>query len=134
MQDDTLQRSLTWVEKLRGVDALALHNFGEPLLHPDFDTIAASFSKLTPITMSTNGVLLNEKWADRLAKIPWAWISVSPWKKEAAERATRLLHERGIATKHPNGVTHNWAGQSELGPSNKIFKGCHFLEIGRAHV
>lgn len=130
MDDSVINSSLRWVETLERVDALALHNFGEPLLHPDFDKHALAFSKLTPITMSTNGVLLDEKWADRLAKVPWAWISVSPWKKDAQERAVRLLHERGIVTAEPPGAIHNWAGQSQGAKLGKIFK-CEFLDQGK---
>ena len=68
-KEETVVRSLHWVEKLEKIDALALHVFGEPLLHPKFDEIAARFAALTPITMSTNGLLLDDNMADRLAKV-----------------------------------------------------------------
>lgn len=134
MDDATIDRCIDWVNKLGIGDVLALHNFGEPLLHPKFDSIAKRFSDLVPVTMSTNGVALDEEWADRLAKIPWAWISVSPWKKDAQERAIRLLEERGIKTTRPPGITHNWAGQAGVGPDQKIFLGCHFLQQGKAII
>lgn len=134
MGDETATRALALVQRLRKVDALALHVFGEPLLHPKFDRIALEFSYLTPITMSTNGVLLDEKWADKLARVPWAWISVSPWDEKAAERATKLLRDRGIATEHPPGATHDWAGQA-TGPSDlRSVNGCPFLTGGKAVI
>lgn len=112
MDRDTIKRSLYWVEKLEKPEVLSLHVFGEPLLHPRFDEIALEFSKLAPVTMSTNAVLLDEEWADRLAKIPWSWISISPWDKKAMHRASKLLHERGVTTRYPPGETHDWAGQA----------------------
>lgn len=129
MSDDTVARSLYYVERLReNHETLHLHVFGEPLLHPKFDEHAAKFAKLMPISVSTNGVLLDEKWADRLAKIPWAWITVSPWDGEAMIRAGRLLEERKIPTRYQTQVSHNWAGQSKDGPAGKkLFSGCPFL-------
>lgn len=133
MSPEVVKKSLEWAEKLEKVDALALHNFGEPLLHPKFDEIALEFSRVTPITMSTNGVLLTEEWADRLAKIPWAWISVSPWDSKAQKRAVSLLAERGISYCRPPGITHTWAGQVP-GPTGVIFNHCHFLRDGKVVI
>jgi hypothetical protein len=132
MDDRTLSRCLDWVDKIGVAGTLALHGFGEPLLHPDFERIARMFSMQAPITMSTNGALLDEKWADRLAGIPWGWISVSPWDPVAAKRATALLRERGILTAEPPGVTHNWAGQVDAKTVVRSVIGCPFLN--KAHV
>lgn len=128
-----MKRSLYWVEKLHKVDALSLHSLGEPLLHKDFLGIAKRFSDITFITMSTNALLIDEKMADEIAKIPWSWISISPWKKEAADRAFSLLTQRGIRCTLPPGVTHNFAGTAE-GPSYKIFNKCDFLNGGKAVI
>lgn len=133
MSNDTVKRALRWVDKLGKVDALALHNFGEPLVHPRFDLIAAEFARLTPVTMSTNAVFLDERWADKLAKVSWSWISLSPWDIPKRDRAAKLLAERGIPTMQPEGVTHNWAGQSQ-GPASKLFRGCPFLDEGKAVI
>lgn len=134
MGDETVKESLRWVERLGKVDALALHNFGEPLLHPKFDRIAWEFSRVTDVTVSTNGVLLDEKWADRLARIPWAWVSISPWDAKAAARAKKLLSDRNVRTEDPPGVTHNFAGQAKSGPRAEIFEGCDFLRRGKAVI
>lgn len=130
---ETVTKCMDWIDKIGSSSPLALHNFGEPLIHPEFDSIALNFSRVAPITVSTNAVLLDERWADRLAKIKWEWISISTWKRDAVDRAVRLLNERDIPFKVPPGVTHNWAGQSE-GPSTKLFKGCHFLDEGKATI
>ena len=133
MSDDTFKKALHWVQKTQKKEFLALHNFGEPLIHPKFEEMAHEFSKCNHITMSTNGMLVDEARADKLVKVRWAWISISPWKPEDAARAKKLLNERGIATTEPPGVTHNWAGQSD-GPKKVLFKGCHFLDEGKAVI
>ncbi len=128
MNDATVERALHWVGKLpRHGETLHLHNFGEPLLHPKFDEIALKFSKLSQVSFSTNGVLQDEKWADRLAKVPWQWISLSPWDPAAVQRAAKLLSERGIRIMAPPGVTHNWAGQAQDGPFVSLIRGCPYL-------
>lgn len=128
MTEEILERALYWVLKIGCKAPLALHNFGEPLLHPKFDDYAIRFAnKGIPITMSTNGTFLNEEWADRLAKVPWEWISVSPWDNNAKERASGLLINRGIKLMYPPGATHNWAGTSK-GENTLSFKGCEFLD------
>ncbi len=133
MTDEIVEKSLEWVSRLPKVDALALHLFGEPLLHPKFDEIALRFSKVCNITMSTNGVLMTESWADRLAEVPWAWITISPWDKGAQVKAAHLLARRNIEFRFPPGVTHNFAGQAK-GPSEKLFQGCSFLHQGTAVI
>ncbi len=131
MSDETVKRALYFVEQLnvknRIPNTLMLHNFGEPLLHPKFDSIALQFSKLAPISMSTNALLLDEAWADRLARVNWDHISLSPWDDKARGRAATLLIERKIKLTYPQGVSHNWAGQAVEGPAVKLFKGCHYL-------
>lgn len=133
MSEETLKRALYWVETLDKVDALALHVFGEPLLHPKFFEYAAQFAALCPVTVSTNGVLLNEKMADSFAKIPWSWVSISRWSPKDADRAMGLLQLRGIKVMVPPGVTHSWAGQS-TGPTNKLIARCDFLTEGKAVI
>lgn len=134
MTKSVVDRALDWVDAHKKIDALALHVFGEPLLHPKFDEIALEFSKLTPITMSTNGVLMTEAWADRLAKVPWAWITLSPWDESAQMRAARLLAARDIKFQFPPGITHDFAGQAKTGPKRVLFQGCPFLNEKKAVI
>lgn len=129
MSDETIERALHWVKKLRhNGEVLHLHNFGEPLLHPRFDEIALAFSKLMPISVSTNGVLVTEAWARRLGKVPWWSIGISPWDKDAQIRASELLTAQNIRVMYPPGVTHNWAGQAIVGDKVSMFRGCHYLQ------
>lgn len=133
MSAEVVKRTLHWVEKLDKMPDLALHNFGEPLLHPEFDVIALEFSKLTKVNFSTNATYLDEKWADRLAKVPFEWISLSPWDMPSVYRAEKLLVARGVQVKLPPGITHNFAGQAK-GPNNAIYNKCPFIVNGRAVV
>lgn len=134
MSESTVDRALLWVQALGKVDALALHVFGEPLLHPRFDEYAKRFAEVTAITMSTNGTYLDEKWADRLARIPWAWISVSPWDASAAARAIELLSARDIKVGLPPGATHDWAGQARIDGESVVGSGCEFLQHAKAVI
>jgi MoaA/NifB/PqqE/SkfB family radical SAM enzyme len=133
MSQETVERSIHWLEKVGANDVLALHVFGEPLLHPKFIEIAAQFVQHCPITMSTNGILLDHEMAKRLATLPWAWISVSPWDPVAMENAVGHLANVGIATMLPKGVTHDWAGTA-TGPKSTTGKKCSFLEWGKAVI
>lgn len=127
MKEETFRQALKWVER-NPIESLALHVFGEPLMHPKFDEYAAEFAKLTKVNVSTNGVLLDERWADRLAKIPWDHISVSPWDAKAKDRAVTLLMDRGIKVCLPQGASHDWAGQAQTGPDSLTLSiGCPFL-------
>lgn len=127
MSDTTVDRAIHWVRKVGVNDVLALHVFGEPLLHPRFVEIARRFAQHCPITMSTNGVLLTPKVAQELATLPWAWISVSPWDPVAQQNALGYLANVGIRTMEPPGATHNWAGQSADGAPIRSEERCPFL-------
>lgn len=134
MSDATVDRAVHWVKKVGINDVLALHVFGEPLLHPRFVEIAKRFVEHCPITMSTNGLLVTPEVARELATLPWAWISVSPWDKVAQENAVAMLGNVGIATMEPQGATHNWAGQSATGTPREPKHKCHFLAWNMAVI
>lgn len=134
MNDETVVNALRWVRQLGAVDVLALHVFGEPLLHPHFDEIAARFAKFVPVTVSTNGVLLTMEWARRLAAVGFQWVSVSPWDKSAQQRAIENLTAVGIKTAEPPGATHNWAGQSGNDERVVATEPCPFLANGRGVI
>lgn len=133
MDDNTVARALHWVEKLGTPDSLALHLFGEPLLHKRFFDIAERFRQLVPVNFSTNAMLIDEKKADEIAKYKWDWISVSPWNPERKRRAIALLNERNIRTVEPKGITHDWAGQSD-GRKIPLFASCPFLSQGKVSI
>jgi hypothetical protein len=133
MSDETLERAVHWVKKVGINDVLALHVFGEPLLHPRFVEFAKRFVEHCPITMSTNGILLDYEMAKKLAQIPWAWISVSPWDEAAKQNALVHLSSVGICTMEPQGAIHDWAGQAS-GPKATHSTSCPFLNHGRAVI
>jgi len=127
MTDETVEHALRWVKASPPGDVLFLHVFGEPFLHPKFLPIAQRFSEVCPISVSSNGVLITERLADEIAKIPWAWVTLSPWDIAAKVRATRLLHARGVFVKLAPPPAHDWAGQSETGKSRIQINGCQYL-------
>lgn len=129
MTEETLRKVIGWIGKLdnRTHDPLFLHGFGEPLLHPEFEKFASELSRLSRISFSTNCTCLDEQRADRLAKLDWAWISLSPWVQEDLGRASVLLRERNIAVAVAGKDLHNWAGQVELPNVKKRFT-CSFAE------
>lgn len=133
---ETLKRAIHWLDKTdtkNKIDAVALHNFGEPLLHKDFIEMALALSNHAPITMSTNSTQMNEKMADKLAQVPWKWISLSPWKMDKVKEAYQLLTARGIETMFPPGPTHDWAGQAN-GPIQVGQHKCEFLRDNKVVI
>lgn len=134
MTEEVLERALYWVRSLEKPDALALHVFGEPLLHKNFIPFAKKFSEITPITMSTNGLLIDDEKAKELSQVKWSWISVSPWDEVAKARSIEALSKNGIATMMPSGVLHNWGGQSVTGGEIPSTGYCGFLQDGLAVI
>lgn len=68
-------------EQLQGdKNEVVLTGWGEPLLHPDFFGIIATirkFNSIWPICFTTNGVLLNSTWAERLGTTANLQVTVS---------------------------------------------------------
>jgi MoaA/NifB/PqqE/SkfB family radical SAM enzyme len=118
MEWKTLNRLLWWIETERLVpDTLIhLHLFGEPLMHPRFDEMAARVAQVCPrLSFSTNGILLGERWAKKLSQVNFDYITISPHTlstKELNERL-RLLDEHGLTSNIHGGPDHNWAEQVE---------------------
>lgn len=116
MSWETLERIFYWVDKgLRWNRPLHLHLFGDPLLHPQFAEMARVIWQRykTPLSFSTNGKALTPAMADKLAIVPWKYITLSPHDKEAAEKAMYSLGSRGVKLQWHGGPDHNWAGQVE---------------------
>ena len=78
-----------WKKVLRDVEAwssvdkqvtLCFHGAGEPLLHPKLKEILARARKVSgaSIGFMTNGMLLDESWAEFLVALPvdWVWFSI----------------------------------------------------------
>lgn len=128
MSMDTAKKALAFSRKVERHNPLSLHNFGEPLLHPDFFAIAHMFADEGPVSVSTNGSLIDELMADRLAEIAWESVCVSFWDGQSFMRAIELLAERGVKYSCNEGTTHDFAGTAPGGVKNaRLFAGCQYL-------
>ena len=111
----TLRQTMSWIgEGMRVHKPLHLHLFGEPLMHEHYVDMAKWIKNHypeMPLSFSTNATLLSAQWANKLATVDWAWITLSPHDPAAVAKALVSLQSRGIKVKQQEGPDHNWAGQ-----------------------
>lgn len=117
MSWDTFTKSIELVERC-GQRTAYLHNFGEPLLHPQLVEFVRHCSD-REITASffTNGVLVTHQVLADLADAGLRFLCISEHTKGEFDRVQTLIHEGG----HPIDVgdtfrpirkeLHSWAGQ-----------------------
>ena len=79
-----------------GVKCIKLHNYGEPLLTPNFDQMLQYIRKRSQkinIQFATNGSLLNDRWARLLiqAKVNRIMVTIDGARKETYEKIRRGL-------------------------------------------
>lgn len=111
---DTLNRTLEWFQFgiLQPDSVVHLHLFGEPMMHPSFESIVEKVRSIVPrVSFSINGTNLNYKRAKRLAEIDIAWITVSPHDGTMATSAYYLLRAAGNNVLMHGGPDHSWGGQ-----------------------
>lgn len=91
MSEEVFQKVLNHLTKI-GQKLLILHNFGEPLLHPNLERLVsmAFHCGLLP-GFSTNGLLLTEDRFDALVAAGLHWMCISIHNKEAAEKYRHFL-------------------------------------------
>ncbi|MBD2446897.1 radical SAM protein [Nostoc sp. FACHB-152] len=101
-----------------GQKDLFLNNFGEPLIHPElFDFIAYAQTKGIECKFITNGILLDEEKARRLAQLGVRDIYLSEHLVGQKERIQEMFKEKSIPlsivyTYNPHQQEkHDWAGQ-----------------------
>ena len=114
MSVETLKQTLSWIEtgKLRAGRPLHLHLFGEPMLHPDFLTMARMVKEVWPyISFSTNGTGISYAVGQLMKEIGFDWITVSPHDAGKAYAAYCLLKATKNEVGMHGGPDHNWAGQ-----------------------
>jgi hypothetical protein len=101
-----------------------LHNFGEPLLHPDLNGfVAHCTSRSVVASFFTNGTLLTGEVLDGLARAGLRFLCVSQHTRDELDRVRRLLR----ANRSPievrdtftpvRGRLHSWAGQTRSNSS-----------------
>lgn len=110
----TLEKTMSWVAAglLQANRPLHLHLFGEPLLHPEFESMAKYVKRTWPhISFSTNGVKLDAGRAKKIAEVGVSWVTVSPHDKRAAMKAAFLLRGQKVKVTLHDGPDHGWGGQ-----------------------
>lgn len=115
-------------------EPLHVHLFGEPLLHPEFVEMVSWIQTRfdAKLSFSTNCILLNSDWANKLMAVKWDWITLSPHSPKDVAKAAIALQARGIKALHQGGPDHNWAGQVDHVVKWKM--PCEFARFGKVVV
>jgi len=133
----TLEQTMSWLDKgMKYAIPLHLHLFGEPLMHSEFVNMAKwiqeTYHPKVPLSFSTNATLVTPQWANKLATVDWAWITLSPHEPWAVAKALVSLQSRGIKVEQQGGPDHGWAGQVEH--PNEWRTRCEFEGHGKVVV
>lgn len=147
MTREVFERSLEWARTLNGAWAtagnhqmaeLSLTGVGEALLHPEFETflrLAREALPTAPLVFSTNGILLTDELAERIAPYkPQVYVSLH--RPERAAFAINAARKYGILAGHnpsPATSAFDWAGQVDW-PVSAPPSVCEFLKSGWAVV
>ncbi|MDR4509901.1 MAG: radical SAM protein [Candidatus Brocadiaceae bacterium] len=91
MSEEIFQKVLNHLTKIRQ-KLLILHNFGEPLLHPNLERfVSMAFNCGLLPGFSTNGLLLTEDRFDALVAAGLHWMCISVHNSESAEKYRDFL-------------------------------------------
>ncbi|MDP6698768.1 MAG: radical SAM protein [Candidatus Latescibacteria bacterium] len=130
MSLDTLARILALISS----DTVAINGLGEPLIHKQCDEIVRRFTEQGVRTqLNSNGLLLNQKWYDRLLAAGLSRLIVTadyhPWGEKQIDTDPALPLELYCITREEEGHIHkeldDWAGQ--VGSSSRPDVPCSFI-------
>lgn len=116
MSFDMFQKTLRLVKQC-GQKKIFLHNFGEPLLHPQLEMfIAYSVAHGFIPDFFTNGILLDIEKLKSLFQAGLRNISISEHRYGEADRIRRLIADAGMSLTitnifHFESERHDWSGQ-----------------------
>jgi hypothetical protein len=123
MSPETFEKSLELLIRC-GQRTAYLHNFGEPLLHPDVVGFVRRCTERGVVaSFFTNGVLVTPKMLANLAEAGLGFLCISEHTKGETQRIRRLIDEGGFPIKiqdtfRPVRETlHTWAGQVTSRPA-----------------
>jgi hypothetical protein len=118
MTQETFDQTLSWFERFQ-TKFISLHNFGDPLLHPELISYVKKAAEVVPqVQLSTNGLLLNPEVLWDLKQAGLTHLKISLHHKESmqwipfAKRAGFILSVTGD-------FNHDWAGQVENDNANE---------------
>ena len=101
-----------------GVKSIKLHNYGEPLLTPNFDQMLEYIrqrSQEIDIQFATNGSLLSDRWARLLiqTKVSRIMVTIDGARKETYERIRRGLCYEKVTANVSNLLALKWQMRSK---------------------
>lgn len=138
---DTFKRTMKHVEYLvangSGQTELSLTGVGEAFLNPEFmDMVAYAREHFKGIILfSTNGILMTEEIAERLAELE-VYVFVSLHRPEVAAPAINICRRHGILGDTNSSFatsSFNWAGQVDWEVTAAAIE-CEYLAKGWAAV
>ena len=143
MSRETFIRSMELVGKL-GQSHISLHNFGDPLLHPNIvEFVRISREYVDEVSFSTNGILLTRKMAKDLKDAGLTSMHISTHSPKDAQKAIDNCEGLDLLGDVRSNFYHDWAGTSkkhkkyysdyqEWNAKKKTKIGCPFIvkEIG----
>jgi len=117
MTRETFEKSVELLLRC-GQRTAYLHNFGEPLLHPEVvDFVAHCTERGVDASFFTNGILLSPELLARLADAGLTHLCVSEHTRGEGDRVARLIEETGVPVairdrfRPQRQQLHSWAGQ-----------------------
>ncbi|MBU0471884.1 MAG: radical SAM protein, partial [Nanoarchaeota archaeon] len=116
--------------------SICLHNFGEPLIHPDLSKFIKYADKYVDrINLSTNGILLTRELAKSLKKAGLTELYLSYHNKDIAERAKKNCEGLNLIKAERRSFSHDWAGTAKKKPLQSYLikfmarpDVCHFID------
>jgi hypothetical protein len=126
MSEETFRKSLQLLKRC-GQGRAFLHNFGEPLLHPELTRfIGIAGEQGISCSFFTNGVLIDREELEALYAAGLREICISSHVAGEGARIHALIEECGLAMsiidefKPSKSGNHTWAGQVDKGVSSRV--------------
>lgn len=101
-----------------GQDYICLHNFGEPLMHPEIvDYVRIARKTVSNVVFSTNGILLTRELAVQLKEAGLTELYISTHSPEDAQRAIENCDDLDLLKQVRSKFRHDWAGSAKKHPT-----------------
>lgn len=129
MTIENFKKSLELVKQLKQ-DRLTLHNFGEPLLHPQLEEFIKLAKGIVPnVNLSTNGILLTREKAVKLKEAGLSELYFSEHNKSLTKKVKEACNGLNLLKSIRYNFWHDWAGTAPLKKDKILIEAtpCEFL-------